>query len=441
MTECNEMTQKGQHTAAPKLRFPEFRNAPGWTSKELRSIANPVSERASDEDENNILTLSAEHGLVLQSEYFGKQVAGTNAERYYKIQRDDFVYNDRTTKASEYGTIKRLTKYPHGIVSLIYKCFRFQADETPIFWEYYFESGAHDWQLRNLANEGARAGRFNVTIERFLSTRVCSPPPISGEQQKIAECLSRLDELIEAESRKLDALKAHKKGLMQRLFPREGETVPQLRFPEFRKAPGWNVCALSTLISSLDAGVSVNGGDRPASKSELGVLKTSAVTNGFFEPNENKVVLEATEQARLAEPVQADTIIISRMNTPALVGASAYVHKSIPNLFLPDRLWAAKPRENVSMRFLSFVLGSDWGRTALAALATGTSGSMKNISKQDVLNLPVKVPTFHEQVRIAACLSSLDDLITEQIDKLAALRAHKRGLLQQLFPSRSEIEP
>jgi hypothetical protein len=178
------MTQKEKQTAIPKLRFSKFRNAPAWTSKELRSIAEPVSERAKEEDANHILTLSAEHGLVLQSEYFGKQVAGTNAERYFKIRRNDFVYNDRATKASEYGTIKRLTKYTHGIVSPTYKCFRFRNEESSSFWEFYFESGAHEWQLRNLANEGARAGRFNVTIERFLSTRVFSPETSSGEQQK-----------------------------------------------------------------------------------------------------------------------------------------------------------------------------------------------------------------------------------------------------------------
>ena len=206
-------------TLTPKLRFPEFRGGAGWEESELRTLADPVTDRAENEDENNILTLSAEQGLVLQSEYFGKKIAGTNAERYFRIQRDDFVYNDRVTKASAYGTIKRLKKHPHGIVSPIYKCFRFRDGELPGFWEWYFEAGAHDAQLRSLANEGARAGRFNVSIDRFLATSVWVPSSDSGEQQKIATCLSSLDDLIGAESRKLDALKAHKKGLMQQLFP------------------------------------------------------------------------------------------------------------------------------------------------------------------------------------------------------------------------------
>src|SRR5207244_2083363 len=106
-----------------------------------------------------------------------------------------------------------------------------------------------------------------------------------------------------------------------------------------------------------------------------------------FDSAENKVVVEPEELARAREPVQRDTIIVSRMNTVALVGASAYVDRDIPNLFLPDRLWAAKPTAHVNMRFLSYILGSDLGRSFLSSLASGSSGSMKNISKSEVLGM------------------------------------------------------
>jgi type I restriction enzyme S subunit len=225
---------------------------------------------------------------------------------------------------------------------------------------------------------------------------------------------------------------------MQQLFPREGETVPSLRFPEFQDAGEWEESPLSKFILSLDAGVSVNAGDSPAEGTELGVLKTSAVTNGVFEPKENKLVLIESEQARLKEPVTKGTIIISRMNTPALVGANAYVGMDHRNLFLPDRLWAAKPKEGVSMRFFAFVLGSEKGRAALSELAKGTSDSMKNITKPEVLALSVTAPAYSEQQRIADCLTSLDTLIATEGQKLDALKAHKKGLMQQLFPTLEE---
>ncbi len=438
-TKTTATKEEAPPALVPKLRFPEFRETEGWKETQLHKIARPVADRAVTGDGDNILSLSGEHGLVLQSDYFGKKVAGDSAERYLKLVRNDFVYNDRTTKASTFGTIKRLSKYEGGIVSPIYKCFRFHGDENPVFWEWYFESGNHDAALRGLVNEGARAGRFNISITQFLST--AAPRPDEAEQQKIAECLSSVDELIAAQARKLDALKTHKKGLMQQLFPREGETHPRLRFPEFQNAGEWEESPLSEFILSLDAGVSVNSGDsRPADKTELGVLKTSAITKGQFDPEENKVVLAEGELSRLKETVTGGTIIMCRKNTPALVGANAYVETTHENLFLPDLLWAAKPREGVSMRFLAFILGSDKGRAALSKLASGSSASMSNITKPEVLAFSVMAPSPAEQQRIAACLSSLDDLIAAQTQKHEALKTHKKGLMQRLFPSPEDVE-
>jgi restriction endonuclease S subunit len=217
--------------------------------------------------------------------------------------------------------------------------------------------------------------------------------------------------------------------------------VPRLRFPEFRDTGEWETNPLSMYAASLDAGVSVLSGDRRASNGEIGVLKTSCVTEGHFEPTENKVVVDHEQIARLKEPVRAETIIISRMNTVALVGANAYVDRNISNLFLPDRLWSLKCNRSASTRFLAYILGSDRGRAALSAAARGTSGSMKNISMPDVLGLKITAPSPVEQQKIADCLSSLDALITAQARKVEALKAHKKGLMQQLFPRDGEKQP
>jgi type I restriction enzyme S subunit len=217
--------------------------------------------------------------------------------------------------------------------------------------------------------------------------------------------------------------------------------VPKLRFPDFREAEGWKEVPLSELISALDAGVSVNSGDRPATANEIGILKTSAVTNGVFEPQENKVVFDEVERGRVKESVRGGTIIISRMNTPALVGANAYVEANLENLYLPDRLWAAKSKLGTSMRFVASILGSDKGRAALSQLAKGSSGSMKNITKPDVLAFLVKAPSPAEQQKIADCLSSLDELIAAQVRKVDTLKTHKKGLMQQLFPREGETQP
>ena len=227
---------------------------------------------------------------------------------------------------------------------------------------------------------------------------------------------------------------------MQQLFPAEGETLPKLRFPEFQDSGEWGKFPLSKLLSSLDAGVSVVSGDRPAKNGEFGVLKTSAVTDGIFNSLENKVVLDESELQRLKEPVCKNTIIISRMNTPSLVGANAFIEESLENIFLPDRLWAAKPKlGKSSIRFIAFVLSSDKGRAALSELATGTSGSMKNITKTDVLALEISVPSLPEQKKIVGCLISIDEAIAAQSQAIELLKLHKKGLMQQLFPSVEEV--
>lgn len=207
--------------------------------------------------------------------------------------------------------------------------------------------------------------------------------------------------------------------------------VPALRFPEFEGA--WEEKSVGALVSELSAGVSVNSGDRPALGAEKGILKTSCVTLGVFDPDENKVVDDQFELVRLKEPVQSGTIIISRMNTPALVGANAIVSEDFPNLFLPDRLWAAKIRETASAGWTAFVLGHQRIRQKLTDRATGTSGSMKNLTKADVLSLPVMVPSLPEQKKIAAFLGVVDAKITALQERRAGLERYKCGLMQALF--------
>jgi len=199
----------------PKLRLGKFSQE--WKNIELSQIAKPVKKKNSNEDELNVLSLSNEYGLVSQADYFLKKVAGDNTDRYIVLQKNDFVYNDRITKNSTYGTIKRLSLYESGIVSPIYKCFRFEKNQNPIFWEYFFESKVHESEIKQIVNEGARAGRYNISIDKFLSINVMQPSPT--EQEKIASCLTSLDCLISNQINYIEELKKHKKGLMQQLFP------------------------------------------------------------------------------------------------------------------------------------------------------------------------------------------------------------------------------
>lgn len=423
--------EEAKPALVPKLRFPEFRKLAGWAPTPLKSIANPVTEKSTQGDEDNVLSLSAEHGIVLQSEFFGKKVAGDNTERYLKIARNDFVYNDRTTKASTFGTIKRLSKHSGGIVSPIYKCFRFQAEENPLFWEQYFESGNHDAALRGLVNEGARAGRFNISISQFLSTDAHRPDEV--EQQKIAECLSSVDACVVAQARKVDALKTYKKGLMQQLFPREGETQPRLRFPEFQNAGEWRVTTIGDLKPFVTSG---SRGWAPfyAEQGELFVRITNMWRDSIYlDLTDSKYVeLPPGGNERVRTQLKVHDVLIS---ITADIGIVSYVDGSIPSpAYINQHIALVRFDEaQLSGKYVAYFLASERSQQLfLASTDTGTKAGMSLIGIQKI---GLMLPSLPEQHRIASCLSSLDALIAAETQKHAALQRHKRGLMQQLFPS------
>ena len=203
---------------------------------------------------------------------------------------------------------------------------------------------------------------------------------------------------------------------------------------------GWRQLPLDELVASLDAGVSVNAEDRPVQSNEAGVLKISAVTSGTFDDSQNKAIRHA-ELGRAAINPSADRILVSRCNTEALVGASAYVADHFPNLYLPDKLWQLEPAKQnpPHMRWLSFWLASQATREKLSKVATGTSGSMKNITKEQLLALDVPVPPVLEQRRIASVLSTWDQAIATTESLLANSRKQDEVLTNALLQGKKRI--
>jgi len=194
----------------------------------------------------------------------------------------------------------------------------------------------------------------------------------------------------------------------------------------------WKLVKLSEIIEKLDAGVSVNSEDRPAEDEEYGVLKTSAVNNGKFIPTENKLIKEDDIKRAKLNPVKG-SIIISRMNTPELVGEIGYVETNYKNLFLPDRLWQTTFRGKVSGKWLANILILPFFKKQIENIATGTSNSMKNISKNAFLSLEVPFPSFHEQQKIAEILSTWDKAIELKEKLIEQKKEQKKGLMQKLL--------
>jgi len=275
-------------------------------------------------------------------------------------------------------------------------------------------------------DNAAGSGVQNLNADIIKALPVCFPSP--AEQQKIAECLSSVDELMAAQARKVDALKTHKKGLMQQLFPTEGETQPRLRFPEFQNAGDWSTDILGEL-SQIVRG----GSPRPID----GFLTTAA--DGLNWLKIGDVDKEAKFVTRTAEKVRPEALSKTRVVHPGDLILSNSMSFGRPYILqiktcIHDGWIAITHIANKTDRdFLYYSISAPSSQSYFVDNAAGSG--VQNLNADIIKGLPVCFPTMAEQHRIASCLSSLDALILAETQKLEALKTHKQGLMQQLFPA------
>jgi len=222
--ELLEHYKKGvmQQLFSGKLRFkPDgvagpSRSYPDWEEKQLSEVAERVT-RKNKENNLNVLTISAQLGLVSQLEYFNKSVSAANVTNYYLLNRNDFAYNKSYSNGYPMGAIKRLKKYDKGVVSTLYICFAFNEKVSLEFMEQYFEFGRQNVELEKVAQEGARNhGLLNIGVKDFFNIDI--KIPTLPEQQKIATYLSSIDTKIESVNQQITQTQTFKRGLLQKMF-------------------------------------------------------------------------------------------------------------------------------------------------------------------------------------------------------------------------------
>ena len=408
------MDDDAENTLTPRLRFPEFQDP--WETASLADVADLVNEKT--------------------------PIAKVAVADYVSTENllPDF---DGVTKASKLPPTGAVTRYQPGDVLMsnirpylkkIWQADRDGGASNDVIVVRARESISRKYLSIILKNDafityvmgsakGLKMPRGDVEAMREYAV----PYPSPSEQQKIADCLTSLDEVIVAQGRNIEALKAHKKGLMQQLFPREGETRPRLRFPEFRDAGEWEEQTLGATVHILKG---------------KGVAKTDVVEGG------------TTRCIRYAElyTVYGEVIVdvISRTNVPldhlvfsepgdVIIPASGETKEDIATcacvidggVALGSDLNVL--RSDMDGRFLSYYLNGV-KRAELAKVAQGHT--VAHLYPSQISQLSITVPwSDAEQRRIADCLSSLDARIAAEGEKLAALKTHKKGLMQQLFPS------
>jgi type I restriction enzyme S subunit len=321
--------------------------------------------------------------------------------------RGDFLFADTSEDVEGSGNFTCLdSDIPtfagyHTVIARLFNSHEFDYK----YLSYFFDSIEFRNQIRSSVS-GIKV--FSITQGILKSTSLIIPPP--KDQVAIASYLDRktaeIDELIADKKCLLDLYEEEKSAVINQAVtkginpnaPMKDSGIEWLgEIPEH-----WEVKRLKYIIRGFESGVSVNSLDNPIISDEYGILKTSCVYDYTFRPEENKVILNQFELERARTNPKKGMIIISRMNTPDLVGASGYVDKDYPNLFLPDRLWQTvfHPDIMIDSKWLSFVLKSMNFRKLLSTLATGTSPSMKNIGQEDVLNIPIPYSETQEQQTI-----------------------------------------
>lgn len=388
----------GKKTLVPKLRFPEFREVDGWDVKPFQKLFTIGSGR-------DYKHLSA--GSI--------PVYGSGG---YMLSVDDFLYDGESVCIGRKGTINNpmfLTGKFWTVDTLFYThSFR---DCLPQFIYAIFLN--IDWLKHN---EAGGVPSLSKTIIEKIQTAV----PGTAEQQKIADCLSSLDALIAAQGRKVEALKTYKRGLMQQLFPREGETLPRLRFPDFHDAPEWEEKAVSEL------GEVVTGNTPETARKDyygggyLFVSPADISEARFVESTKTTLTMTGFSRSR---SIHARSVLF------VCIGSTiGKVCQNTRECATNQQINSVVPFEDVSGDFVYYLLSMAANRIAKLA----GKQAVPIINKSVFSSVKVIVPKLDEQIRIANGLSTLDENIAAQAQRLDALKAHKKGLMQQLFPSPAE---
>jgi type I restriction enzyme S subunit len=405
---------KGSKTVTPKLRFPEFRNAPGWETAPLEKIAERVSTKNTDGAVTRVLTNSAEYGVLNQRDYFDRDIASAGkVDGYYIVDTGDYVYNPRTSAIAPVGPISR-NNVGKGVMSPLYTVFRFAAEKTDFYERFFKSTGWHSY-VRNAASTGARHDRMSITTGAFMQMPV--PTPNEAEQQKIASCLTSLQELIAAQGRKVEALTTYKHGLMSQLFPGECETTPNLRFPEFRDTPDWEPTTLGALVD-FQSGSTPSKINPAFWNGSTPWVSAKDMKRLFLDDSEDHISAAAVDDGAKVAP--AGTVLMLTRGMTLLKDVPICVLRR--EMSFNQDVKGLRPKGKTDGLFVALLLIAN-KRRLLKMVDIAGHGTGK-LNTDELKALELAAPKAAEQQRIAGFLSSLDFQIETEVHKLAVLSVH-----------------
>lgn len=395
----------------PKLRFPGFTEP--WEQRKLIEITDRVLRKNKNLESKRPLTISAQDGLVDQETYFNKRIASENLSNYILVKRGEFAYNKSYSSGFPWGAIKRLDKYENGVVSSLYIVFSLKCDQVdPFFLEQYFDTDRWFDEIRIRAAEGARNhGLLNIPASDFFDINLGIPS--IDEQIEIGRFLEDISKTIALHQRKEEELQKLKKGLLQKMFPKDGESVPEVRFPNFTDS--WEQRKLGDIARFVNGRAYKQ--DELLSKGKYPILRV-----GNFYTNDAWYYSDLELDEKLYAKEGDLLYTWSATFGPHIWNGSKVIyHYHIWKVILSDKLEPS---------FALWLLEADKNH-----LLSGSNGStMIHITKAGMENKEVAIPrSLSEQKNIGEFLNNLKQLITLHQRKTEELKKLKKALLQQMF--------
>ena len=391
----------------PKLRFPGFDEP--WRAEKLSDFAERVTRKNSNNETDLPLTISSKDGLVDQISYFNKTVASKDMSGYYLLRNGEYAYNKSYSVGYDFGSIKRLDRYPMGALSTLYICFALKKHDTD-FIKVYFDSLKWYKEIYMISAEGARNhGLLNVPTDEFFATKHYLPEN-TAEQRKIADFLIALDRRIDAQQSLVDNLKKYKRGLLNQIFSAisKGSQLRKLR--ELVHVSGGKTPSMSNSLYWNGDIVWISSKD----------MKSSRISG-----SELKITNLALNELTLYHP-----------GTLLLVARSGILKHSLPLAILEvdatiNQDIKALQVHGCNAFYLYYAILSQEDNIIRTLVKTGTT--VQSLMMDSFLNIEIPTPDIDLQQSIVDKLAKLEKYVDVQEKELSLLSQMRNGLLQQLF--------
>lgn len=403
----------------PQLRFKGFTNA--WEQRKLGEVADKVTEKNINNKYTETLTNSAEYGIINQREFFDKDISNAKSlNGYYVVCKDDFVYNPRISNFAPVGPIKRNKLGRIGVMSPLYYVFRTKGiDKT--FLEHYFDTTHWHKFMKLNGDSGARADRFAIKDSVFKEMPL--PYPKFDEQQKIGMFLENLSNLITLHQRKCDLLCKAKKTLLQKMFPKNGETTPEIRFKGFTGA--WEQRKLGEVTKR------VRGND---GRMNLPTLTISAGTGWLDQCERFSGNIAGAEQKNYTL-LHKGELSYNHGNSKLAKYGAVFELRTFEEALVPRVYHSFKTTDEAVPDFIEYMFATKKPNRELGKLVSSGArmDGLLNINYDDFMGIKTMLPSVTEQEKISEFLRGLDHLITLHQHELEKLQNIKQSCLKMMF--------